>query len=99
MEEVRRNGKQMLVPKKISDHIPTVPIFSVDRFEVEEWNENLGLEDEELQIYKTPHSEVYQLHRHRWEFFGKMLCYFSYVSYKIIAGEFVATLPCVVCLM
>ena len=72
MEEVRRNGKQMLVPKKISDHIPTVPIFSVDRFEVEEWNENLGLEDEELQIYKTPHSEVYQLHRHRWEFFGKM---------------------------
>ena len=72
MEEVRRNGKLMLVPKKISDHIPTVPIHSVDRFEVEEWNENLGLEDEELQIYKTPHSEVYQLHRHRWEFFGKM---------------------------
>ena len=72
MEEVRRNGEMMLVPKKISDHIPTVPIFSVDRFEVEEWNENLGLEDEELQIYKTPHSEVYQLHRHRWEFFGKM---------------------------
>ena len=72
MEEVQRNGKLMLVPKKISDHIPTVPIYSVDRFEVEEWNENLGLEDEELQIYKTPYSEVYQLHRHRWEFFGKM---------------------------
>merc|ERR1711936_1341779 len=72
MEEVRRNGEMMLVPKKISDHIPTVPIHSVDRFEIWEWNENLGLEDEELQIYKTPHSEVYQLHRHRWEFFGKM---------------------------
>merc|ERR1711936_903467 len=72
MEEVIRGGKLVMVPRKISDHIPTVPIFSVDRFEVEEWNENLGLEDEELQIYKTPHSEVYQLHRHRWEFFGKM---------------------------
>ena len=31
-----------------------------------------------------------------WEFFGKMLCCFSYVSYKIIAGEFLGTLPCVV---
>merc|ERR1711936_1081676 len=72
MDEVIRGGKLVMVPRKISDHIPTVPIFSVDRFGVEEWNENLGLEDEELQIYKTPHSEVYQLHRHRWEFFGKM---------------------------
>merc|ERR1711874_223720 len=39
---------------------------------VTEWNENLGLEDEELQIYKTPICEIYELHRHRWEFFGKM---------------------------
>jgi len=72
MEEVIRGGKLVMVPRKISDHIPTVPIHSVDRFIVWEWNENLGLEDEELQIYKTPKSEVYELHRHRWEFFGKM---------------------------
>ena len=58
MEEVSRNGKMLLVAKKISDHIPTVPIFSVDRFEVEEWNENLGLEDEELQ--KIYNDEVAQ---------------------------------------
>ena len=61
-----------MVPRKISDHIPVVPIHSVDRFVVNEWNENLGLEDEELQIYKTPVMDCYELHRHRWEFFGKM---------------------------
>ena len=61
-----------MVPRKISDHIPIVPIHSVDRFIVTEWNENLGLEDEELQIYKTPQTDCYELHRHRWEFFGKM---------------------------
>merc|ERR1712029_559091 len=72
MEEIIRNGKLTMVPRKISDHIPTVPIHSVDRFIVTEWNENLGLEDEELQIYKTPICEIYELHRHRWEFFGKM---------------------------
>merc|ERR1712106_965439 len=55
-----------------SDHVPVIPIHSVDRFIVTETNENLGLEDEELQIYKTPKSDVYQLHRHRWEFFGKL---------------------------
>merc|ERR1712045_698967 len=49
-----------------------VPIHSVDRFMVQEWNENLGLEDEDLQIYKTPVMDCYELHRHRWEFFGKM---------------------------
>ena len=32
----------MLVPRKISDHIPTVPINSTDRFLTIEWNENLG---------------------------------------------------------
>merc|ERR1712096_181578 len=57
---------------KISDHIPAVPIHSVDRFVVTEWNGNLGLEDEELQIYKTPICDIYELHRHRWEFFGKI---------------------------
>merc|ERR1711970_76612 len=72
MEEIVRNGKLTMVPRKISDHIPAVPIHSVDRFVVTEWNENLGLEDEELQIYKTPITEIYELHRHRWEFFGKM---------------------------
>merc|ERR1712227_387753 len=72
MEEIIRNGKLTLVPRKISDHIPIVPIHSVDRFVVTEWNENLGLEDEDLQIYKTPYTEFYELHRHRWEFFGKM---------------------------
>merc|ERR1711936_163503 len=72
MEEIVRNGKLTMVPRKISDHIPAVPIHSVDRFIVTEWNENLGLEDEELQIYKTPITEIYELHRHRWEFFGKM---------------------------
>merc|ERR1711970_735072 len=72
MEEIVRNGKLTLVPRKISDHIPAVPIHSVDNFIVTEWNENLGLEDEELQIYKTPITEIYELHRHRWEFFGKM---------------------------
>jgi len=72
MEEIIRNGKLTMVPRKISDHIPTVPIHSVDRFITWEWNENLGLEDEELQIYKTPICEIYELHRHRWEFFGKM---------------------------
>ena len=72
MEEVIRSGKPVMVPRKISDHIPTVPIHSVDRFVIWEWNENLGLEDEDLQIYKNPVCEVYQLHRHRWEFFGKM---------------------------
>merc|ERR1712142_1351198 len=72
MEEIVRNGKLTMVPRKISDHIPAVPIHSVDRFVVTEWNENLGLEDEELQIYKTPICEIYELHRHRWEFFGKM---------------------------
>jgi len=72
MEEIIRNGKLTLVPRKISDHIPAVPIHSVDRFEVMEWNENLGLEDEELQLYKTPICDIYELHRHRWEFFGKM---------------------------
>lgn len=30
-----------------------------------------GLEDEDLQIYKTPKTDKYELHRHRWEFFGK----------------------------
>ena len=72
MEEIIRNGKLTMVPRKISDHIPIVPIHSVDRFIVTEWNENLGLEDEELQIYKTPQTDCYELHRHRWEFFGKM---------------------------
>merc|ERR1712002_1181559 len=72
MEEIIRNGKLTMVPRKISDHIPAVPIHSVDRFIATEWNENLGLEDEELQIYKTPICEIYELHRHRWEFFGKM---------------------------
>merc|ERR1711892_326511 len=72
MEEIIRNGKLTMVPRKISDHIPAVPIHSVDRFVVTEWNENLGLEDEELQIYKTPICDIYELHRHRWEFFGKM---------------------------
>merc|ERR1712142_835038 len=72
MEEIVRNGKLTMVPRKISDHIPAVPIHSVDRFVVTEWNENLGLEDEDLQIYKTPICEIYELHRHRWEFFGKM---------------------------
>merc|ERR1712215_508561 len=72
MEEIIRNGKLTMVPRKISDHIPVVPIHSVDNFIVTEWNENLGLEDEELQIYKTPITEIYELHRHRWEFFGKM---------------------------
>ena len=72
MEEIIRNGKLTMVPRKISDHIPVVPIHSVDRFVVNEWNENLGLEDEELQIYKTPVMDSYELHRHRWEFFGKM---------------------------
>merc|ERR1712179_857516 len=72
MEEIVRNGKLTMVPRKISDHIPAVPIHSVDRFIVTEWNENLGLEDEELQIYKTPICDIYELHRHRWEFFGKM---------------------------
>merc|ERR1712098_171760 len=72
MEEIIRNGKLTMVPRKISDHIPAVPIHSVDRFIVTEWNENLGLEDEDLQIYKTPICEIYELHRHRWEFFGKM---------------------------
>ena len=48
MEEIIRNGKLTLVPRKISDHIPIVPIHSVDRFVVTEWNENLGLEDEIL---------------------------------------------------
>merc|ERR1712226_1639826 len=72
MEEVIRNGKPVMVPRKISDHIPTVPIHSVDRFMLWEWNENLGLEDEELQIYKTPVCDIYELHRPRWEFFGKM---------------------------
>ena len=62
----------VMVPRKISDHIPIVPIQSVDRFIVWEWNENLGLGDEEMQIYKNPVSDVYELHRHRWEFFGKM---------------------------
>jgi len=71
MEEVMRNGKLVLVPRKISDHIPTVPIHSTDRFLVHEWNENLGLEDEDLQIYKKPKTDKYQLHRHKWEFFGK----------------------------
>merc|ERR1712215_199466 len=72
MEEIVRNGKLTMVPRKISDHIPTVPIHSVDRFLLWEWNENLGLEDEDLQIYKTPVCDIYELHRHRWEFFGKM---------------------------
>ena len=72
MEEIIRNGKLTLVPRKISDHIPIVPIHSVDRFVVTEWNENLGLDDEDLQIYKTPYTECYELHKHRWEFFGKM---------------------------
>merc|ERR1711892_1532739 len=72
MKEIIRNGKLTMVPRKISDHIPAVPIHSVDRFVVTEWNENLGLEDEELQIYKTPICDIYELHRHRWEFFGKM---------------------------
>ena len=30
------------------------------------------MEDEDLQIYKTPKSDLYALHRHRWEFFGKL---------------------------
>merc|ERR1711936_856339 len=68
MEEIIRNGKLTMVPRKISDHIPVVPIHSVDNFIVTEWNENLGLEDEELQIYKTPITEIYELHNHRWEF-------------------------------
>merc|ERR1712142_697342 len=72
MEEIVRNGKLTMVPRKISDHIPIVPIHSVDRFVVTEWNENLGLNDEELQIYKTPYTDCYELHKHRWEFFGKM---------------------------
>merc|ERR1712142_1116215 len=72
MEEIVRNGKLTMVPRKISDHIPIVPIHSVDRFVVTEWNENLGLDDEELQIYKTPYTDCYELHKHRWEFFGKM---------------------------
>merc|ERR1711970_218462 len=71
-EQIVRIGKLTMVPRKISDHIPAVPIHSVDRFVVTEWNENLGLEDEELQIYKTPICDIYELHRHRWEFFGKM---------------------------
>merc|ERR1712098_651781 len=72
MEEIIRNGKLTLVPRKISDHIPIVPIHSVDRFVVTEWNENLGLDDEDLQIYKKPYTDCYELHKHRWEFFGKM---------------------------
>ena len=31
----------------------------------------LGLEDEELQIYKIPVEDKYELHKHKWEFFGK----------------------------
>jgi len=72
MEEIIRNGKLTMVPRKISDHIPIVPIHSLDRFVVTEWNENLGLDDEDLQIYKTPYSEIYELHNVRWEFFGKL---------------------------
>jgi len=72
MAEVMRNGVMVLVPRKISDHIPTVPIHSTDRFVANEWNENLGLDDDDLQIYKTPHSDIYQLHKHKWEFFGKI---------------------------
>merc|ERR1712198_634908 len=68
MEEIIRNGKLTLVPRKISDHIPIVPIHSVDRFVVTEWNENLGLDDEDLQIYKTPYTECYELHKQRLEF-------------------------------
>ena len=30
---------------------------------------------------------------HSGSFFDKMLCCFSYVSYRIIAGEFLGTLP------
>ena len=71
MEEIIRNGTLTMVPRKISDHIPVVPIHSVDRFEIMEWNENLGMDDDELQIYKKPYCELYELHRHRWEFFGK----------------------------
>lgn len=29
------------------------------------------MEDEDLQIYKTPKIEKYELHKHKWEFFGK----------------------------
>jgi hypothetical protein len=42
MAEVMRNGVLVLVPRKISDHIPTVPIHSTDRFIAFEANENLG---------------------------------------------------------
>jgi hypothetical protein len=42
MAEVMRNGVLVLVPRKISDHIPTVPIHSTDRFVAFEINENLG---------------------------------------------------------
>ena len=42
MAEVMRNGVLVLVPRKISDHIPTVPIHSTDRFVAFEMNENLG---------------------------------------------------------
>ena len=30
-----------------------------------------GLDDEDLKIYKTPKSDMYMLHKHKWEFFGK----------------------------
>merc|ERR1711936_423291 len=36
MEEIIRNGKLTMVPRKISDHIPVVPIHSVDNFIVTE---------------------------------------------------------------
>jgi hypothetical protein len=72
MVTVQRNGIQMQIPRKLSHHIPTVPIADSDDCIVKDVVKFYDIDSDEFQLYKHAVEEEYCLNRKAaWEIVGK----------------------------
>ena len=71
MVMVHRNGVPMTIPRKLSHHVPTVPIKDTDDFQEKLLVKFHDTDSDEFQLYKVAVEEEYRLQKAAWEVVGK----------------------------
>ena len=72
MVQVHRSGSIVSIPRKLSHHVPVVPIIDCQDHEFKITTHWADIDSEEYQLYKTASCEEYSLvERAHWEIVGK----------------------------
>ena len=68
MVQVHRSGSIVSIPRRLSHHVPTVPIIDSQDYERKESVKYFSMEAEEFQLYKVALVDQYQMvERAEWE--------------------------------